>query len=164
VVDIKEYCTELLSKPVLPITWEWLAGFFQAEGHFGENQTLGENGKWYPHRSLEIAQKDPEVLSLVSTFLEKNSISNKVAPNGTRVNISVDKENIKNFFTPIIPYLRGTKGDTINKILLKNSIDLSPFLGTMKLDWDFITGFWEGDGSFGGQVNNRYISFGRKIE
>ncbi len=57
--DLKE---TILNRP--PITWEWLAGFHQAEGGFYVNRNIsGRYFRW------SISQSDPDIIDRIKDFL-----------------------------------------------------------------------------------------------
>ena len=66
---IKEAAHIVDSPP--PITWEWLAGFFQAEGHVGTFSQLTNGSRMLPYPQVIITQKEPEILNKIALFLKE---------------------------------------------------------------------------------------------
>lgn len=140
--------TQVLNNNIPPITWEWLAGFFQAEGCVSANYEKG-----YPESI--ISQAEPKILDDIAQFVRSelhvrtyrhdyvvDTNLKQQAPNCRLMLWS--REDVTPFINKLYPYLFGYKKQQLLEWATRLSISLST--DVQKLSWDFIVGFWEGDG------------------
>ena len=136
-----------------PITWQWLAGFFQAEGCYAGNR-------------FSVSQARREGLDMIREFLVENvddlgrasvlrTEEEGPAKDGRRfvlykLNVHHGRQHI---IKELLPYLRGSKRNIFSESLLLN-------LPKKPINDDWIIGFWEGDGSI--HNTSRYIVFTQK--
>lgn len=128
-MNIKE-AAQIVDNPP-PINWEWLAGFFQAEG------SLSINDRNHPY--IIISQKDVPILELINQFIEREldyKAKMHHLPSGINDLRIFKSHTVAQFLLHTLPYLHEPKR-------YLDSVPRSPF------GWDFLTGFWEGDGSVG---------------
>ncbi len=144
----KEWFTEMVGdRPA--ITWSWLAGFYQAEGSISYNPT-------YSSHNLSIGQKGREILDRIRGFLGFGSIY-PMAPKDCYLYSCSKRANTKIIADSILPHLIGGKWTTMISKCQEMDIDIIDAVVSpqKELDWDFVTGFWEGDGSI--SINDSYF-------
>lgn len=146
-VNVKEAAQVVDNPP--PINWEWLAGFFQAEGSPSAdyNRNLPE---------LIIPQNSPEVLDDIETFI-KSVLNIKINRSHYTTKSNLVEGEFENYrliiwsrinVVPVIrqiyPYLRSKKRTQVQ--LWSERLGIPLPTNTFPLSWDFIAGFYEGDG------------------
>ena len=138
------------------INWSWVAGFFQAEG-----TPTGSHPRW----KIQFYQHDLESMQLLQAFfvaelkdhhsaIYTETFTSKTFPNGKTYNWPKGKLSCRlningKYAYPIIknifPLLRGSKRTQTEVWAAKAKLELPQLLAP--LDFDFVIGFWEGDGS-----------------
>jgi hypothetical protein len=122
-----------------PISWEWLAGFFQAEGSAYHAPASGH--------FISIAQKDTSVLRLIGSFLDTYNISYSIYDpqrEGVIPRMQVSTRQAEVLLWYVFPQLRSKKQTQ----LLSWAAEANVLLPTTPkpLDYDFVVGLYEGDG------------------
>lgn len=132
-----------------PINWEWLAGFFQAEGC-----VLADYNRNLPE--LVIPQSSPEILDDIESFI-KSELSVKVNRSHYKIGSNLVEGEFENYrlivwsrinvipiMKNIYPYLRSVKREKVQTWKRRLNIELPE--RQEPLNWDFVAGFYEGDG------------------
>ena len=129
-----------------PLTEEWIAGFIQAEGYAAFNPLPK------PHIAFGVSQLDcngREVLQHISNcwctknFHPQFNLSTKESTKGKMLNLNVfRKEECRALGHLYLPYLYKPKRQDLYK-----KFELEDEPKHLPLSWEFLAGFWEGDGS-----------------
>lgn len=127
------------------ISWDWLAGFTQAEGCF--TILSSQNAPRF-----ELGQRDPEIVYRIQDFLQVGKVYNIKLSESSK-NPEVDFFNYRCFrrddvfkLTKVLaPLIFGDKKLQVNQ--LRQHFNLDPVIVQSDINWNFLTGFWEGDGS-----------------
>lgn len=119
------------------LSWDWLGGFVDAEGHFSSVNDKG----W----RLTISQNDPELLYRIQNWLE-NQIENfessiHIRPDGIQSDLYIGKLAATEIMPFLSPHLHSLHRRNQAKQL---GVKLYP---EISLSDAYVTGFWEGDGS-----------------
>lgn len=129
------------------ITWEWLAGFVQAEGSFGV----------YAGTPIcSIAQtKEPELLRCIRDFLGYGGVNHQ----DFRVANFLDSLFFTEQIVPLLWYNKKEQANRLRGICLFEDITKQ-----IPMSWNFVTGFWEGDGGISRvhKVDGSYVTFYQK--
>ena len=117
-------------------SWEWLGGFIDAEGHFSEiNKTST------PNLRLSISQKDPELLVRIGNWVKKQLPEIKFSTDLQNVYFGIQAlRSMAPYLTPHLhsPHRRkqASRGEGL---IMQEEAELTDA---------YVTGFWEGDGSY----------------
>ncbi len=134
---------------MIPITWSWLAGFFEAEGHI----TM---------RRLSVNQAHKESLELIKDFVGHGNILGPYICGKSSSGDSLTTYRLqigngwREVLIQLLPYLHYSKRRDAQVLLDCEHIDNQQQL----LDDDWVVGFWEGDGSI---RSNGFIFYQRNI-
>ena len=151
-----------LTKDTPSINWSWLAGFHQAEGYF----SMDKNGLIWG-----LSQKNPEILLQVKNFISVGSLyssPNEITitpdgkthiPNTHQLKTFIFKDTLY-LLELLTPYLWSNKKEQANKLM--KACKLDPIERQEAITWDFITGFWEGDGYLHRAITSINVCFTQK--
>ena len=154
-VDASKYCvskekSQQIIDNALPITWEWLAGFFQAEGCVSAdyNRNLPE---------IIIAQSDPKILDAIESFIRAElqvkinrshqTITSPLVPEeheNWRLYVW-SRVNVLPVINKLFPLLYTHKKQQVVEWATRLNIVL-PDEPPPVMNWDFVGGFYDGDG------------------
>ena len=123
-----------------PLSWEWIAGFFQAEGY------ANANNRGYPKVGLSQLERNGNiVISMLCDFLREHHYNPRThiskRDNMLCMNLFRREECLR-LATTLLPYLHD-----ITRQKVSNMFALDDIIETQPMTWEFLTGFWEGDGS-----------------
>lgn len=159
-IDREKIRTVVLDLP--PMTFEWLAGFHQAEGSFYLD-------RWYknlPYLKWDIAQCNPELIHRVRDLIGLGVLTHQTQNTQYKEGLELDhlrvngKEGVLKVAALIGPYLIGNKREQLNNTLTEAGC--SPIEEWKGLTWDFITGFYEGDGNLHLDTDRQHVVFAQK--
>lgn len=148
-----------------PINWEWLAGFFQAEGYLGS--FFDRMGCYYAPQ-MTISQVEVEILHRITDFLKLMQPNIKLGVYGKRDGHPASsihmryRKNTQVTCTQLTPYLRGNKASEVREVATTCEFELPE--ESKPWTWDFVTGFWEGDGCLGRTHSSCQINFDQADE
>jgi len=136
---------------VSTLTWEWLSGFFQAEGSV--SGFVNQSGKARAILNLGQSKLNSSILDDIQTLVRHDysytpTVHESVGPyNHTFCRLKVNKTNVAVLMAyKMLPYLRSVKRSQVFDWFEK--YELPAFeCPQLPLSWEFVTGFWEGDGS-----------------
>lgn len=140
---------------VLPITWNWIAGFFQAEGSV---DLIDDKGHLRP--KVSIGLKDELTIKNISAFINTEFSSESAhAYKDIRGfdQLRLNDKNTSVFLTNICRSMYGKKRAEVFECLQKPDDR-----DTLPLQWEFLAGFYEGDGSTSITYNQCRIQFAQK--
>lgn len=126
------------------LTWSWVAGFFQAEGYVSK---LGAR------KPLQLCQKQREPLDAIRDFwlceLPETTFPKVGGPYASGVYELYAFAGFLSVVVKLYSQLRGAKRQRARSWLESTLPDeFQGFLKTSRpLDMDWVTGFWEGDGT-----------------
>ena len=162
-MNIKEAAQTVDNPP--PINWEWLAGFFQAEGSIGS--FFDRMGCYYAPR-ITISQVEDEILYRIADFL-------KIAQPNTSLGVYGKKDthpasslvvryrkNTQLLCVQVAPYLRSTMLSKLRETCNQCRMDVDG--DVQDWSWDFVAGFWEGDGCLGRTAFSCQVNFDQADE
>ena len=142
-------CVGAVSKRT-SLSWMWLAGFLQAEGSFG-------------YKGITLGQKDREPLDLIKQFLEDELLPLKVP------SVNGPYKNGKSFIYSLTLSSMYVRTKIFARILSYTYSIKQPIKCVcLPITWEWLGGFWEGDGSItsvgvtSGSSGTTLISFTQK--
>lgn len=132
-----------------PINWSWLAGFFQAEGSM-YNYTPSSA------HYLTITQKNRLTLEWIKEFLELSDIKSSIYTNPAGISVlTIHANGSETVLTHIFPLLQDYKR---RQVKAWNNLERTNLpKETLPIDYDFVVGFWEGDGSINYDRHQQYL-------
>ena len=123
-----------------PLTWEWIAGFFQADGYANVNNLS------YPKVGLSQLERNGSiVISALYDFLKEHYYNPRTHTSKRDNMLCINlfrREECLRLATTLLPYLYDATRQKVSNVFALNNIT-----ETRPMTWEFLTGFWEGDGS-----------------
>jgi len=124
----------------LPLSSEWVAGFFDAEGCISHSRNSGGNKTKYP--TISIYQNDRDILERIKTFFGVGYVGKQTTGYMWRVN---HRKQIMQVVDKLIPYIQHPeKREKYNIIAKEFNLPIITEFKQMTDEW--LIGFWEGDG------------------
>jgi len=136
-----------------PINWDWLSGFWEAEGWFSRG-VAGSDRKKIP--TIGLSQNDLGIIERIQQFLvEELGVTCHVYPDKSKKSGNVNYVLTINYRKNVFPVMEKIYPKLCSKMKRRqarsmfrqfNMDIISPF---PKISWDWLSGFWEGDGGVG---------------
>ena len=145
-----------------PLTWDWIAGFYQAEG-----SVTGSVSAYHPQ--LLVCVKDAEAVELLDSFWHEmfpnittykpSYMHHTTLGDSTSIHLQIHAyKNILPVIAQIYPRTLHNVRRNIEEWAKRFRITLPS--DQQPLTWDFVAGFWEGDGYISKAESPGSIYFG----